>query len=127
MPPPRKPANPEDPRAHLPLTNLAFHILLAVADRPRHGYGIILDIEERSGGAMRLRSGTLYTAIQRLSKDGLLNESKTRPPDHREDPRRRYYRITPLGRKVAGLEANRLREMLLTAEKKRLIDSSERA
>lgn len=105
---------------HLPLTTLAFHILLALADGRRHGYGIILDIEERTEGAMRLRSGTLYTALQRLQNDGLLEESKS-PGSARDDPRRRYYQITPLGRRVAKLEASRLASMLQTAQQKRLL------
>lgn len=122
--PVRKPTGrPEDPSSYLPLTALAFHILLALAEEPRHGYGIILDIEERSGGAMRIRSGTLYTAIQRLEADGLLKESEKGPAGRSsDDERRRYYRITRLGRKVARLEADRLAAMLRTAAQRRVIE-----
>lgn len=112
----------DDPASYLPLTALAFHILLAVAEEPRHGYGIILDIEERSQGAMRIRSGTLYTAIQRLESDGLLEESVKGSSGRGEDERRRYYRMTPLGRKVAKLEADRLTAMLRTAASRRVLE-----
>jgi len=109
----------------LPLTTLAFHILLALADTPRHGYGIILDIEKRTDKAMRLRSGTLYTAIQRLQSDGLLEACRQRPAVADDDSRRRYYQITPLGKHVAALEAARLAAMLQTAQLKELIDLPE--
>ena len=86
----------QNPSDHIPLTNLAFHILLALADEPRHGYAIIQDIEERTDGAMRLRSGTLYTAFQRLEQAGLIAEAGRRPAPDRDDQRRRYYEITRL-------------------------------
>jgi DNA-binding PadR family transcriptional regulator len=121
--PAKKPADLRDPEAHMPLTNLAFHILLALADPARHGYAIIQDIERRTGGAMQLRSGTLYTAIQRLESDGLLVEDGRRPAADRDDERRRYYRLTPLGRNVAALEAARLASMLSTAAEKGLLRS----
>jgi len=119
--PAKKPSDLRDPEVHLPLTNLAFHILLALADQARHGYAIIQDIERRTEGAMQLRSGTLYTAIQRLESDGLLQEDGRRPAADRDDERRRYYRLTPLGRKVARLEAARLASMLSTATDKGLL------
>ena len=127
-PAPKPPDLNRNPEAHLPLTTLAFHILLALADGAKHGYGIILDIEERTAGAMRLRSGTLYTAIHRLQSDTLLAESTdpSPPPPEAVDARRRYYQITPLGRRVAKLEANRLAAMLHTARDKALIDLAER-
>lgn len=121
MSPAKKPADLRDPETHLPLTNLAFHILLALADQPRHGYAIIQDIEQRTNGATQLRSGTLYTAIQRLETDGLLIEDGRRPAADRDDERRRYYRLSPLGRKVATLEAARLASMLSTATDKGLL------
>ncbi len=125
MPPSKKPEDLKDPENHIPLTTLAFHILLALAAQPRHGYGIILDIEERTGGAMRLRSGTLYTALQRLLNDGLLGESERQRASDLEDQRRRYYAITPLGLRVARLEATRLATMLHTAQQQDLIDLGE--
>lgn len=115
----------QDPADHIPLTNLAFHILLALADEPRHGYAIIQDIEERTDGAMRLRSGTLYTAFQRLEHAGLIAEAGRRPAPDRDDQRRRYYEITPLGRQTAKLEAARLAAMLSTAREKKLADQPE--
>lgn len=124
MPAPKNAADLTDPTAHLPLTNLAFHILLALADERRHGYGIIRDIERRTGGSMRLRSGTLYTAIYRLQGDGLVEDC---PPDlapEHEDSRRRYFQITDLGRRVAALEAGRLAEMVSTAKQKALFNEA---
>ncbi len=111
----------QEPSKHLPLTNLAFHILLGLGDGPRHGYAIIRDIEERTDGAMRLRSGTLYTALQRLETGGLIEEGDRRPAPDQDDQRRRYYEITQVGRQVARLEAARLAAMLSTAREKALI------
>ena len=105
-----------NPEAHLPLTNLAYHVLIALAGAPRHGYGIIKDIEERTGGAMQLRSGTLYTAIQRLQADGLLQRAGS--PDSESDPRRRYFTLTDLGQQVARLETQRLTAMIGTARER---------
>ena len=115
---------PIDANRHLPLTPLALHILLALAESPLHGYGIIRDIEERSDGAMRIRSGTLYTAIQRLANQGLLEESDERPTPDKDDQRRRYYEITALGRDVMRLEAGRLTAILETAMERRVIGST---
>ncbi len=119
-PAPKNPKRLSDPAANLPLTPLAFHILLAVGNGPRHGYAIILDIEKRTDGAMRLRSGTLYTALYRLQEDRLIAESKPRPVGDRNDERRRYYEVTSLGRRVAELEAARLSAMLRTARARNL-------
>jgi DNA-binding PadR family transcriptional regulator len=119
-PAPKSAESLRDPAAHLPLTTLAFHILLALADDRRHGYGIIRDIEARTRGSMRLRSGTLYTAIYRLQDDGLVGECPPeRAPEH-EDRRRRYFEITKLGRQVAELEARRLADLLSTATERAL-------
>ena len=115
----------QDPSKHLPLTNLAFHILLALGDGPRHGYAIIRDIEDRTGGSMRLRSGTLYTALRRLETGGLIEEGDKRPAPDQDDQRRRYYEITRVGRQVARLEAERLAAMVSTAREKALIDMPE--
>jgi DNA-binding PadR family transcriptional regulator len=122
MTPARKSPNLDDPERHVPLTNLAFHILIALASGPRHGYGIIIDVEQRTEGGMRLRSGTLYTAIQRLQQDGLLEEADRPDGGARDDQRRRYYQLTLLGRQVARLEATRLAAMLQTARQRELID-----
>lgn len=99
----------------LPLTPAVFHILLALADRDRHGYGIILDIASRTGGALRLGTGTLYTAISRLLEQGLIEDSDERPAEDQDDERRRYYRLTPFGRDVANAEARRLAALVRMA------------
>jgi DNA-binding PadR family transcriptional regulator len=100
------------PKSLLPLPPATFHILLAVADEDRHGYGIILDIESRTGGKLRLSAGTLYRSIQRMVEQGLLVETDERPDPEFDDERRRYYRITPFGRRVARAEAQRLASLV---------------
>jgi DNA-binding PadR family transcriptional regulator len=104
-----------DLQGQLPLTPAVFHILLALADQDRHGYAIILDIAERTDGAMRLGTGTLYTAISRLLEQGLIEESDERPSADEDDERRRYYRLTPFGRDVANAEARRLAALVKMA------------
>ena len=104
-----------DTDEHLPLPAATFHILLALAEADRHGYGIIQDVEARTGGALRLSAGTLYRSIQRLLEQGLIVETRERPAPEEDDERRRYYRITPLGRAVAKAEARRLTELVRMA------------
>lgn len=104
-----------DPESLLPLTPSVFHILLALADQERHGYAIILDIAERTDGAVRLGTGTLYTAIARLLEQQLIEESDERPKADLDDERRRYYRLTPFGREVANAEARRLATLVKLA------------
>lgn len=99
----------------MPLTPAVFHILLALADQDRHGYAIILDIAERTDNAMRLGTGTLYTAISRLLEQGLIEEPDERPDAEEDDERRRYYRLTPFGRDVANAEARRLAALVKMA------------
>src|SRR5216110_1770279 len=101
-------ASMDDAKRFLPLSPQQFHILLALTDAERHGYGIILEIAERTGGGMRLGTGTLYTALARLVGGGLIAESPRRPSAAEDDDRRRYYRLTPLGRGVLRAEAARL-------------------
>jgi DNA-binding PadR family transcriptional regulator len=98
----------------LPLTPQVFHILVALADRDQHGYSIMQDVAERTGGAMRLSPGTLYGSIKRMLEQGLIVELryKDRPDAQNDDERRRYYQLTPFGRKVAKAEAARLSEMV---------------
>src|SRR5213080_1901442 len=98
--------------AFLPLQPATFHILLAVADEDRHGYAIIQDVAERTGGALKLSAGTLYRSIQRMLDQGLIVEPRERPDPDEDDERRRYYRITPLGAAVAKAEARRLHALL---------------
>ena len=97
-----------DPLTLLPLPLATFHILLAVAEEDRHGYGIILEVAARTGGELRLSAGTLYRSIQRMLEDGLIVEARERPAPDQDDERRRYYRITPVGEAVARAEARRL-------------------
>ena len=101
----------------LPLTPLSFQILVAVADGPRHGYGMIKEIEEATGAPMKSSTGTLYLAIERLEQEGLLEEA---PGD---ESRRRYYRLTSLGRAVAVAEVERLATLLGVARGKKLVGS----
>src|SRR6266849_2599291 len=103
----KKPIEP-DPEEFLPLPSAVFHILVALADRERHGYGIMQDIAARTGGKMRLSPGTLYGSIKRMLEQGLIQESAERPDPALDDERRRYYRITQFGRRVAGSETERL-------------------
>jgi DNA-binding PadR family transcriptional regulator len=94
------------------LSPAAFHILLAVADRERHGYAIMQDVRARTDGRLRLGPGTLYGTIKRLLADGLIEELDDRPDPGADDVRRRYYRITRLGRKVALEESAQLTALL---------------
>jgi DNA-binding PadR family transcriptional regulator len=98
-----------------PLPPATFHILLAVAGDDRHGYAIIQDVAERTGGALKLSAGTLYRSIQRMLEQGLIVEPRQRPAPDEDDERRRYYRITPLGTAVAKAEARRLAQLLKMA------------
>ncbi len=99
----------------LPLPPATFHILLALADQDRHGYAIIQDVAERTGGELKLSAGTLYRSIQRMLKHGLIVEPRERPSPEDDDERRRYYRITALGTAVAKAEARRLSQLLKMA------------
>jgi len=102
----------ERPEDLLPLLKDTFHILVAVADQERHGYSIMQDIAARTGGQLRLRPSSLYSAIHRMLESGLIEELDERPDPEHDDERRRYYRITPFGRKVALAEARRLERLL---------------
>ena len=99
----------------LPLPPATFHILLAVAGEDRHGYAIIQDVAQRTGGELKLSAGTLYRSIQRMLEQGLLVETRERPAPEEDDERRRYYRITPLGTAVAKAEARRLTQLVRMA------------
>jgi DNA-binding PadR family transcriptional regulator len=102
-----------------PLSEAVFQVLLALADRARHGYGIMQEVEERTDGRVRLGPGTVYGAIKRLSAQGLVEE--TEASSSGDDERRRYYRLTESGRAVAVAEARRLEGLLETARRKRLL------
>jgi DNA-binding PadR family transcriptional regulator len=100
----------------LPLNTDALMILLAVANEPRHGYGIIRDVEQRSEGAILLQTGALYRNLKRLRLDGLLAEVSAPAGEPRDDQRRRYYTITKLGSAVLDAEVERM-SMLVRAAK----------
>jgi DNA-binding PadR family transcriptional regulator len=92
----------------LPLSEPEFHVLLALGEADLHGYGIILAVDEATGGRVRLRTGTLYTALRRMEGRGWVEESDDRPDPAEDDARRRYYRVTSQGRAVGRAEAQRL-------------------
>jgi len=106
-----------EPDSFLPLPAATFHILMAVADEDRHGYGIIQDVSASTNGELKLSAGTLYRSIQRMLEQGLLIETRDRPAPEDDDERRRYYRITPFGRTVAKAEANRLTQLVRLARR----------
>ena len=111
---------------HLPLTPVVMHILLALADGERHGYAIAQEVEEASEGAIRMGAGTLYGSIQRMVAAGLIEDAPRRAHGI-EDERRRYYRATALGRRVLGLEAERLSKIVAVARAKQLLRRPEPA
>ncbi len=105
----------------LPLTPAAFQILLVLSDGERHGYAIMKEVEASTHGQMRLGPGTLYRSIKRMLADGLIEECDERPDPELDDERRRYYRLTALGRRVAAAEAERLASLVQLAQVKRLL------
>jgi DNA-binding PadR family transcriptional regulator len=107
-----------DPTRSLPLTPVALNVLLALADEERHGYGIMLEVEERTAGAMRLGPGTLYGAIKRLREGAMIEESEERPDPELDDERRRYYRLTEFGGRVLAAEIERLEAAVRAARRK---------
>lgn len=108
----------QDPREFLPVPPQWLQVLLALADGDRHGYGIILEIAGRTAGAVRLGTGTLYTALARLEDSGLVAESSRRPAADQDDERRRYYRLTAFGRAVLEAETARLAAIVRQAHRK---------
>jgi DNA-binding PadR family transcriptional regulator len=110
----REPSEP-DLGSFLPLPKDTFHILVSLADRERHGYSVMQDVADRTDGALRLSPSTLYASIKRLLTRGLIEELDERPDPRHDDERRRYYRLTRLGRQVAMAEARRLERLLADA------------
>ena len=146
-------ANAPDPRAFLPLTPLAFRVLLALADTERHGYGIIREVETRTDGLIKLRTGTLYTLLQRLLDEDLVEAAPSpietaaraerngrQGPAQRgapggvqgsapikDDERRKYYKLSQLGRDVLSAEARRLESLISEARRKQVITRAKKA
>jgi DNA-binding PadR family transcriptional regulator len=98
-----------------------FQILLTLAGEERHGYGIMQEAARLSGGTMQIEAGTLYRALHRMLKAGWVAESGRRPAADLDDERRKYYRLTPLGRRIASAEAERLARLVGAARANRLL------
>ncbi len=103
-----------------PLPSAAFHILLSLAGDDLHGYGIMRQVAEQTGGRMRLGPGTLYSSLQSLLEEGLIEEVDCRADQKIQDERRRYYRLTTPGRQVARAEADRIADLLRVARARKL-------
>ena len=104
----------------LPLTPAIAHILIALADEDRHGYGIMLEVERLTEGTTRMGPGTLYGTIKRLLAARLIEEADERPDPALDDERRRYYRITALGRRVLAADSARMATLVAAARAKRV-------
>ena len=113
-----------EPESFLRLTPAMFHILMALAKGDRHGYAIMRDIETNTDGRFRIGPGTLYGSIKRMLASGWIEEVNERPDPDLDDERRRYYRLTGLGRQVAEAEARRLASMVRLARDAQLLGGS---
>ena len=111
-------AKTKDPQELLPLTPPVFHILLALCDEERHGYGIMQDVARQTEDTLQLGPGTLYGCLKRMLTAGLVVESDERPDPALDDERRRYYRMTALGKRVVKAEAQRLSAAVMAARSK---------
>ncbi len=103
------------PNSLLPLPTAVFHILIALADRDRHGYSIMQDVAARTGGKVQLSPGTLYSSIRRMLEQGLIEELAESPDPSSTDERRRYYRLSRSGRRAATAEVQRLNALVQQA------------
>ena len=108
-----------DLQTFIPLKPQWFHIMLSLASGEQHGYGIMQEVLNRSMGRVRLWPATLYGSIKRLVEAGLIEESAERPAPELDDARRRYYRLTPLGKQVLNAECERLQELVRTIQVQR--------
>lgn len=115
----------QDPEAMLPLTPAVFHILLALADGEKHGYGIMKEVAERTSGSMRMGPGTLYGSIGRMLESGLIEATNERPDPAVDDERRRYYRLTNFGLRVVQAESRRLEQLVRIARTKQVLAPSQ--
>ena len=112
------------PETFLPLKTNWFHILLSLAGDEQHGYGIMQEVLDRTGGKVRLWPATLYGSLKRLIEAGLIEESHERPAREFDDARRRYYRLTRLGRSVLNAESERLQELVRILQVKRGLEAT---
>lgn len=117
------PETASSPKPSPTLTPAAFHIMLVLADGENHGYAIMREVAEHTNGKMRLGPGSLYGTIKRMLADGWIEESDERPDPKLDDERRRYYRLTGVGRKLVQAEAERLEQLVNIARGKRLLRS----
>jgi DNA-binding PadR family transcriptional regulator len=111
----------QSPESFLPLTPAVLNILLALADGDKHGYAIMLEVEANTAGQVKMGPGTLYGSIKRMLKTGLIDESDERPDPEMDDQRRRYYRLTGLGRRVLKAEARRLADQMVSVYSKGIL------
>lgn len=109
----------KEPGSFLPLRANWFYILLSLAGDEQHGYGIMQEVLERTDGKVRLWPATLYGSLKQLIEAGLIEESAARPAAQFDDPRRRYYKLTRLGRRVLDLESERLEGLVRALRSKR--------
>jgi DNA-binding PadR family transcriptional regulator len=114
----RRTAGPRDPRSFLPLTPRVYHVLLALAEGPLHGYGVILAVRQLTEDVIVMRTGTLYILLRRLLDQRLIGASEERPGPDDDDERRRYYRLTELGRAVLEAESLRLQSVVAAARRR---------
>jgi DNA-binding PadR family transcriptional regulator len=112
------------PDSLLPLSTAVFHILIALADRDRHGYSIMQDVAARTRGKVQLSAGTLYSSIRRMLEQGLIDELTESPDPSSTDERRRYYRLTRFGKRVAAAEVERLNALLQQARAAGLVSGA---
>jgi DNA-binding PadR family transcriptional regulator len=113
-------AEPGEPTSFLPLPPTTLQILVSLQGGEKHGYAIMHDVTEHSGGVVRLGPGTLYGAIKRLLADGIIEETAERPAPELDDQRRRYYRVTGLGERVVAAELDRLARLIQLGRRPRL-------
>jgi DNA-binding PadR family transcriptional regulator len=111
---------PDDVDSHLPLPASTMHIIVSLADGPKHGYAIMRDVEDLHGGTVTMGPGTLYGSIKRMIDRGLVEETDARPDPALDDQRRRYYRLTSLGHRVGAAEQARLSTLVSTAQLRQL-------
>jgi DNA-binding PadR family transcriptional regulator len=105
----------------VPLTPAVFYILLALAGGERHGYEIMKQVKQDSSGQVKMGTGTLYGSLKRMLADGFIEEAGDRPDPALDDERRRYYRLTELGRRAMSAELKRYAEVVAVAQRRRLL------